>query len=406
MDTALSYAYFDHLTDAVMILASDRRLVYLNQSASDIPREDLSAIFEAAEKQNICELTLSTRSWLLYSYPQDDTIIIICKAELGLDQRVQRVKAEFSRQVQNGVEAPEAAARLLYRELGWKWIAVAHYLDDERFEIDAFLEDGNLYGPIILDIADTPCEVVREAENFVYLNNVGRRFKGAGELGAQNYAGLVYRAPCGKEIGHIYMLHDSEDVDISATSSIMGVLCTELGIFLELENAKQELVTSREMSLTDPLTGIGNRRSFDADFPMRLEDIKQSDGDCAIVFLDLDGFKMLNDKHGHEVGDRALIRIAEKASELCSTDCKIYRYGGDEFVILSSRPARWRGKMLNDMRSMLQDHLIHAGFECLGVSLGAATYREAGGDKEQMLRLADERMYEDKRQRKEAEQVV
>lgn len=385
-----------------MILASDRRLVYLNQSASDIPREDLSAILEAAEKQKIRELTLSTRSWLLYPYPQDGNTIIICKADLGLDQRVQRVKVEFLRQIQSGVPASEAAAQLLYRELGWKWVAVAHYLDDERFEIDAFLEDGTLYGPIILDIADTPCEVVRDAQNFVYLNNVGRRFHRAGEMGAQNYAGLVYRAPSGKEIGHIYMLHDSEDVDISATSSILSVLCAELGLFLELENAKQELVTSREMSLTDPLTGIGNRRSFDVDLPLRLEEIKQNDGDCIIVFLDLDDFKMLNDKHGHEVGDRALIRIAEKASELCSADCKIYRYGGDEFVILSSRPARWRGKMLHDMRSMLQDHLLDEGFDCLGVSLGAATYREADKDKGQMLRLADERMYEDKRQRKQA----
>lgn len=406
MDTALSYAYFDHLTDAVVVLASDKQLAYLNQAASDIPREDLSAILEAAEGKDVCEVALQTRSWTLYSYPQDDNIILICKAELSLDQRVQRVKAEFSRQVQNGVEAPEAAARLLHRELGWKWIAVAHYLDDERFEIDAFLEDGNLHGPIILDIADTPCEVVREAENFVYLNNVGRRFQGAGELGAQNYAGLVYRAPCGKEIGHIYMLHDNEDVDISATSSLMSAICTELGIFLELENAKQELVTSREMSLTDPLTGIGNRRSFDADLPLRLEEAERENGDSIVVFIDLDGFKKLNDKHGHEVGDQALIKIAEKANDLCSSDCKIYRYGGDEFVILSSRPGRWKGENLHDKRYMLQDHLASQGFDCLGVSLGAATYREAKADKEQMLRLADERMYEDKRQRKQAEQVA
>ncbi|MCT4655886.1 MAG: GGDEF domain-containing protein [Cohaesibacter sp.] len=397
----MAYEVFDHLSDAVAILAPDRRLVYLNQSALDIPREELSVILASAKGQSKFELALSSRNWTIFTYAQEGMTILICKAELGLDQRAQRVKTQFSNQIQNGITPPEAAARLLYQELGWKWIAVAHYLDDDRFEVDAFLEDGTLYGPLILDIADTPCEVVREAENFVYLNNVGKRFKSAGELGAQNYAGLVYRSSCGEEIGHIYMLNDSEEVDITATSCILGVLCTELGIFLELESAKQALETSREISLTDPLTTIANRRAFDEDLQSGLDTANKNGDDAVIIFFDLDGFKLLNDAYGHEVGDQALIKTAEKARDLCSKNCKIYRYGGDEFVILSTAPERWYRDLLEDKRSMLEAYLSAQGFRNLGVSIGAATYHEAQSNKENMLRLADKRMYEDKRERKQ-----
>lgn len=398
----MDYEFLDHLTDAILVLDSDQTVIYSNQVASNLPRDVFSDILTIVHEQAENKPELSVRNWKLYTYPYEGNVIVICQAELQLDQRIQGLKADFHQRVQSGDDPVEVAAQLLYRELGWKWVSVAHYLDDERFEVDALLEDGVLYGPFILEIANSPCELVRNAQNFIFLDNIDKRYEKAAQKGARVYAGMVYRSSEGQEIGHVYMLNDHDDIDVSATRYLLGAICAELGIFLELGRAKQELEVSRDLSLTDPLTGIANRRSFDEDLPGYLETSKQKDQDFAIIFLDLDGFKQLNDEQGHKVGDQALVRVAQKGRALCSKYCKIYRYGGDEFVILSKDPTRWTARELCDKRHILQDYLAEHGFDCLGISVGAATYLEAQFCQERMLHLADERMYADKRQRKQA----
>jgi diguanylate cyclase (GGDEF)-like protein len=103
----------------------------------------------------------------------------------------------------------------------------------------------------------------------------------------------------------------------------------------ELEALNRQL---REASLTDPLTGLGNRRSLREAMPAltrRAADVTGSvgDGRLALLVVDLDNLKPINDRYGHEAGDQILTQIAEILRGCCRTGDAIVRWGGDEFVI-------------------------------------------------------------------------
>lgn len=84
----------------------------------------------------------------------------------------------------------------------------------------------------------------------------------------------------------------------------------------------------------DPLTGAGNRRSMEAGLNAMLLTAKSSQRPCWVVILDLDHFKLINDRHGHEVGDRVLINFVTVLRDTLRHGDRLYRYGGEEFVLL------------------------------------------------------------------------
>lgn len=91
-----------------------------------------------------------------------------------------------------------------------------------------------------------------------------------------------------------------------------------------------------EQALTDPLTGLGNRRSFDSSLSWLMAKSKRDNGSFALALIDIDHFKSINDCYGHDVGDMILRHIAiSLAAEMRATD-KIFRWGGEEFVLLMS----------------------------------------------------------------------
>jgi len=85
---------------------------------------------------------------------------------------------------------------------------------------------------------------------------------------------------------------------------------------------------------TDPLTGLENRRSFDAALPRLAQKTAQAGGSLALILIDLDRFKHANDAHGHHTGDAVLIEAARRAQAILSVDAMLARLGGDEFAAL------------------------------------------------------------------------
>jgi diguanylate cyclase (GGDEF)-like protein len=147
----------------------------------------------------------------------------------------------------------------------------------------------------------------------------------------------------------------------------------------------------------DPLTQLPNRRAFMRELERRVE----ADGPLALVVLDLDGFKTLNDRHGHASGDESLMRVARLLLTELREDDEAYRIGGDEFAILLPGATQ---EVAAGMAERLTDLLERQGRSSrlrVAASIGAATREDAvDGTPGALLRAADEAMYRAKNERR------
>lgn len=110
-------------------------------------------------------------------------------------------------------------------------------------------------------------------------------------------------------------------------------LAAAIDIKIELREKEAERKRAEEKSFIDPLTGIGNRYMLDADAKILLKRAAVMEKKIAVGLLDIDRFKYHNDTYGHIQGDSCLKRVAEILSTVVQNDGKVYRFGGDEFVI-------------------------------------------------------------------------
>ncbi|MGH8464732.1 MAG: two-component system response regulator, partial [Pseudomonas sp.] len=149
-------------------------------------------------------------------------------------------------------------------------------------------------------------------------------------------------------------------------------------------------------AITDPLTGLLNRRGFYQAAESALLRNERADRPQALLFLDLDGFKRINDSLGHEVGDRVLHWVAEQLKDCLGSCAILARMGGDEFTALldsleyPEQAARCAEKLIERM-SIYRE--IDGSEVTLGVSIGIATYPECGASLDGLLRAADAAMY-------------
>ena len=155
----------------------------------------------------------------------------------------------------------------------------------------------------------------------------------------------------------------------------------------------------RYLARFDPLTGLLNRSAWQDHAQDVLRHAVRHDDRCAVLFLDLDHFKTVNDSLGHAAGDRLLAQVACRLSSCVREEDLVARLGGDEFVILVSRlahtdePARVAERVLDALARPLQvdGQPLH-----VGASIGIALYPADGGDIDALLKHADTAMYEAK----------
>lgn len=158
-----------------------------------------------------------------------------------------------------------------------------------------------------------------------------------------------------------------------------------------------------KLAMYDTLTGLPNRHLMEDRARMALaRQRRHPDQLCAIVFFDLDGFKDINDRHGHKAGDAVLRETAARARAAVRRNDTVARWGGDEFIVLLEEVTEIA---LDNLRRRLREEIeapIYYEGRALrvGVSIGVAIYSDTGANLEDMVRMADRGMYEDKSRRK------
>lgn len=157
---------------------------------------------------------------------------------------------------------------------------------------------------------------------------------------------------------------------------------------------------AESIAYRDVLTGLKNRLAMERDLPEMLD--RASDTDCclAVLFVDLDKFKAVNDTYGHKAGDTLLVRTARRMGHIVADKGTIYRLGGDEFIIaLPAAPnqsfiAGIAGQVVASLRNAyrIEGTQVH-----IGASIGIAIYPKDGDSVEEILDAGDKAMYVVKR---------
>jgi len=200
------------------------------------------------------------------------------------------------------------------------------------------------------------------------------------------------------------------DVDfpfVIATGSTSLLLLVLLLLFMNThlfreEQRKRSANRLLHMATHDALTGLPNRVLLEDRFSQACSRAQRSDQAFSTMFLDLNGFKKVNDTYGHEVGDLLLKTLGGLLKECVRNEDTLSRISGDEFVILLEDMSYANAeKVAQKIHAKLARPVLIQGIELnIGLSLGIAVYPDDGMEMNEILRKADARMYEAKEQSK------
>lgn len=156
-----------------------------------------------------------------------------------------------------------------------------------------------------------------------------------------------------------------------------------------------------ELALYDPLTGLANRAHFRERATFALNHARRHGQHLAVLFIDLDGFKLINDRHGHDVGDELLREVAQRMLAHVRSVDTVARVGGDEFVVVLSgltSPTEHENVRTKLEHVLRRPHVVEGRRLRVGVSVGASVYPDHGETLEELVAQADRSMYRTKRQ--------
>ncbi len=276
--------------------------------------------------------------------------------------------------------------------------AILQSMRDGYFEMDV---DG-----VILTVNPALCQLLGQTRETLighpYYELLGEddlaRARQPFQRAMQSGAGKTFAIPLQRADGSLGYF----EATVSLIHDLQGELRGYRGIVRDVSDQiayQQQLL---EMAYRDPLTGLGNRKAFDEQLGQALLRAGSGGSELALLYLDLDRFKEVNDRFGHDIGDALLRTVAERVRSTLRQPDKAYRLGGDEFAVLledsqENNPQRLAERLL---AALVQPIALNGErIDFVTPSIGIALYPRHAGDAEGLVRAADNAMYEAKRQR-------
>ncbi len=199
---------------------------------------------------------------------------------------------------------------------------------------------------------------------------------------------MIHGRPIGVLAAHRAAVGAFTEADLN----LLTVVARYLAGAVEVARLHEEL---KELAATDPLTGLSNRRSFLDRLTAELARSRRASHALSIALLDLDEFKAINDVHGHGVGDQVLIRVAATLNRSVRASDLAARFGGDEFVLLFPETTMAQAEELVGRLRPIEVSMPSGPTKKLQLnfSWGIAAWPEDGPALEQLLQVADARLY-------------
>lgn len=190
-------------------------------------------------------------------------------------------------------------------------------------------------------------------------------------------------------------------LDLSAITDDQGQASAYVGVFSDITLLKEQERHLQRMAHFDALTGLPNRVLMTDRLNQALAGAQRQEELIAVAFLDLDGFKPVNDRYGHHTGDEVLIEVARRLDHEVRASDTVCRLGGDEFVLMLRNlvhSEEARAILERVVVTLEQPYEVEAAhIHGITASIGYARFPDDALDAERLLSLADEAMYEAKR---------
>jgi diguanylate cyclase (GGDEF)-like protein/PAS domain S-box-containing protein len=256
-----------------------------------------------------------------------------------------------------------------------------------------------LEGEIILDVNDSACRLYGFDRKELVGMSLERLSKDVA-YGKQRLARLVE----GDEERTFETTHFRKDggelrLEVNATLVTFAGQRAVMSINRDITERERRMRDLHRQALTDPLTGVANRILLEDHLGLAMAQASHTGMPLAVLFIDLDGFKEVNDNFGHAAGDEVLRAIASRLTTALRRGDTVARHGGDEFVAvlpeLSSKEdaAEVAAKLLAAIRAPVP---THAGEQHVSASIGVAMYPDSGSGAADLIAAADLAMYDAK----------
>ena len=328
-------------------------------------------------------------AWLSISLSLISVLILgAAFGSLLLDQADRRRTArELQRQLADADKLGEVKKRL---ELAMTHMAQGLCLYDAH----GYLSLHNSRYPIMLGLA---AETVLDGLHFRDICRMSLRAYGISDADLDTYTEALYTRnmeliaqPNGGEL--VYPLTNGRVLQVQHSPIGDGSWVTTTD---DITERKRNEAAIAHLALHDGLTNLPNRAQFDQKFDLALAEAEAGDDNLAVVAIDLDGFKEINDSYGHAAGDLVLRSLAERLSSMLRDGEMVARVGGDEFAAIK------RFTSMDALRDFIQrlenalfTHLKHDEMSVqTGASIGIAIYPEDGAERSKLLSNADLAMY-------------
>ncbi len=267
---------------------------------------------------------------------------------------------------------------------------------DKRVRTVAVYAEGQDLDNFEFDLSGTPCEQVVARGFTCFPSGVREHFpqgRLAAELGVESFVGIPLFDAEGEVIGPMMVLSRKPMHNLGLAAKMLKVFSVRAAA--ELQRARSEK-TIEFMAFYDPLTGLANKRLFQDRVKQTFAWARRNHRFPAVLFLDLDRFRCINDTLGHTAGDALLQEVARRLQKTLRKDDTVARHGGDEFLILlpNIRQAEDAGFVAGKIIESFQAPFQVDGFELhLAASIGIAIYPLDGEDCDALLKNADSALH-------------
>lgn len=246
------------------------------------------------------------------------------------------------------------------------------------------IDDLRGQNPSILSAGQTDAETYREM-----WRDIEEKGGWSGELWDRRKDGRIY----------------PKWLTISTLRDASGAIAHYIGLFTDITERKEAQERLHRIAHYDAVTGLPNRHFFQERLTMAVEQARLMDQSLSLVFVDIDNFKLINDTHGHQMGDALLRSIAQRLTNALRAGDIVARLGGDEFaVIIEGLADSQLMPAIADklVRELSRPERIEGREITTGASLGVALFPEDADNEENLLRFADLAMYAAKESGKNA----